>query len=450
MKILFSNPPWWVATEDGLRQGIRAGSRWPFTRPAFHAPDDFKFGGYLPFPFFLASAAAYCARAFPDAHVELRDSIARGESYRTFLSALRDDPPDWLIAESATPSWDHDSSILAQIKAALPQTKIIVTGTITSGHNFTLPESFQAGVRGEYEKSVVAVIRDGLSGVIAPDMLTVAEMNDLPFPMQDEAAYQHHWDACPTGQLSPHLQLWTSRGCGFRCCFCSWPATMTGNDPDGTGKRSVRGHSPEWVSAYLQHEIQAAKSNGTPFASIYVDDDTFNLTDKHVLSIAPALAATGLPWSAMCRADTLAPDTWRVMRAAGCFGVKIGVESGSQRVIDRIINKRLDLTAVETKWLPLLKELGFAVHTTWTVGLPGETPAEQAETVAMIRRLYAAGLTLTHQLSGTAVIEGTPLAAITTQAAHLDKYPDARTDSTFVFSTDGQAKIEALAKRTLT
>ena len=79
MHILFSNPPWWEFGPDRqLRQGIRAGSRWPFTRPAVHAPDQFRFGGYLPFPFFLAHAAAHTRELLPAATVELRDSIARG------------------------------------------------------------------------------------------------------------------------------------------------------------------------------------------------------------------------------------------------------------------------------------------------------------------------------------------------------------------------------------
>ena len=41
-------------------------------------------------------------------------------------------------------------------------------------------------------------------------------------------------------QLSPQAHVLTSRGCPFKCIFCVWPAAMTGNDPDGENKRSVR------------------------------------------------------------------------------------------------------------------------------------------------------------------------------------------------------------------
>ena len=48
MKILFSNPPWWdvdLKTQQ-LLIGVRAGSRWPFTRYSVHTPGEFRHGGY--------------------------------------------------------------------------------------------------------------------------------------------------------------------------------------------------------------------------------------------------------------------------------------------------------------------------------------------------------------------------------------------------------------------
>ena len=42
----------------------------------------------------------------------------------------------------------------------------------------------------------------------------------------------------------------------------------------------------------------------------------------------------------MCRADTIRMDLWKEMRDSGCFGVKLGFESGNQLVVDTIVNKR--------------------------------------------------------------------------------------------------------------
>ncbi len=295
-------------------------------------------------------------------------------------------------------------------------------------------------MQGEYEKSSLKFVRDGAFGLMDFDMLTTEEMNALPFPIFDEQAALNYWDACPKGQRAPHLQLFTSRGCVYKCSFCAWPAVMTGNDPDGTKARMVRFHSPEWVEAFIRDFLKRYPET----QSIYLDDDTFNLRDSHVLAIGAVMKRIGLPWSAMCRADSSKRETWQAMKDAGCFGVKLGFESGSQRVVDEIINKKLDLKeAAETaRWL---RSIGMTVHGTFTVGLPGETDAERDDTIAFIDHLYKTGALDTHQLSGTATIEGTPLDAIA-RGQSLKVYPGAVADSNFEMSHDGQRKAEHIAR----
>lgn len=454
MNILFSNPPWWESGEnDSLRIGIRAGSRWPFTRPSCHAPGFFQFGGYLPFPFFLAAAASYTQRLLSNegvpATVSIRDSIARGESYAQFAAYLRDETPDWLVIETATPSWAHDSRMIAALAKDAPGCKVIVTGTTDcalAAETLAAHPNIAAIVQGEYDKQIVKVIA-GARGLVPHDLLTRGEMADAPFPMFDEACATHYWDGCPKGQRAPQLQLITSRGCPYKCVFCVWPAVMTGNDPDGTRARSVRSQPAGWVEGFIRHRLAAARVAGTPYQSIYLDDDTFNLTEKHTLAISAVMKRIGLPWSAMCRADTISREAWQAMKDAGCFGVKIGFESGSQYVIDKIINKRLDLVkAAETaRWL---RSIGMTVHGTFTIGLPGETHEQQQETLRFIQSLYDTGALDTHQLSGTAEIEGTPMHTLRT-AGHLDKYEGAVMDEGYAPSADGQRKIENLMRREL-
>lgn len=455
MKILFSNLPWWELDGNELRQGIRAGSRWPFTRHAAHYPDQFRFGGYLPTPFFLQYAASYTARELPDAKVTLRDSIARGESVPKFMAHLREDRPDWIVIETATPSWSWDAGLLNIIADVLPSARVILFGPIDAAKHkaiFEAHRNIAAVIQGEPDKRVASAIRQWTDVrahfhtpppiVLHHDLLRIDHMNNAPLPMWDDEAALNYWDACPVGHQPPQLQVWSSRGCPFRCCFCVWPATMTGNDPDGTKPRSVRCYSPEYMTAFLEERIAWARARGTPYASLYDDSDTFNLREDHTIAMCEVYRKTGLPWSAMCRADTSSRETWQLMKDSGCFGVKIGFESGVQRVIDQIVNKRLDLAkARETAiWL---RSIGLSVHGTFTVGLPGETEEEKRATIAFIEALYRDGGLNSHQLSGTATIEGTPLAAIA-GGAHLAKYPGATAEG-FVVSPDGQRKVESMA-----
>lgn len=458
MKILLSNPPWWenspnrtphARREHGLRYGIRAGSRWPFTAQAHCAPDAFSFGGYLPFPFFMGYAASYVQRAFPQAQVVFRDSIALRESYQSFFSFAQQLRPDFILVESATPSWDHDCKVLRNLAALLPGVRLLVAGTITStraAEALAVP-GVVAAIQGEYEKGTVRVLREYENrtlramrnevGTVGHDLLTKEEMNAAPFPLYPEETWDHYWDACPAGNRPKQLQVWSSRGCPFRCCFCAWPAVMTGNDPTGDGKRTVRTYSPEYMRAFLREETQHHS-----YASIYDDSDTFNLVQRHTVEMCEVYRDIGLPWSAMCRADTIDRPTWQLMKDSGCHGVKIGFESGVQRVIDEIVNKKLDLAkARETAiWL---RSIGLTVHGTFTVGLPGERPDEARATEQFIADLYRDGGLDTHQLSGTALIEGTPLDRIEHGAA-LKAYPEARVDENYHSSRDGQKKIEGV------
>jgi len=444
MKVLFSNPPWWAGqscsfdAEGNPRTvytaGVRAGSRWPFTMNLHTPPDTFQLGAYLPYPFFLGYASTYAAK-HTGAQVMFRDSIALRESYDRYYEFVEGENFDAIVIESASPSWEHDEALILSLKTRLPNCKIIIAGPIASKGEALLQNlPISACIRGEYEKGVVRAL-GGEEGLIDFDLLSVEEMNAAPFPYYD-AVYAHRYiDANPKGFQFPQAQVWSSRGCPYKCIFCVWPATMTGNDPDGTKKRTVRYYSADYMAAFLG-ELAGRYGH----RSIYFDDDTFNLGDKHVERMCAVMRKIGLPWAAMCRADTIRLDLWAEMRASGCYGVKIGFESGNQEVVDRIVNKRLDLEQARNA-VAEMKRVGLTVHGTFTYGLPGETQAQMRDT-----RAYAESLDLdTRQESGCAEIEGTPLHTLG-HAGTLKRYAGAKLDGAYSREFDGRVKMERLAR----
>lgn len=440
LKILFSNPPWWESQEWHRirrlwRQGVRAGSRWPFTYLGKSSPDKFVHGDYLPYPFFMGYASSYVARE-TGATVHLRDSAALKESYESYYAAIAAEKYDFIFIESATPSWDHDQKVIARIHELSPNSKIVLCGPITSTQSKTILETMPvvACLQGEYEKGSVKVV-NGEVGILRHDLLSKEEMNNAPFPTMDFAGNKNYWDPNPRGQKKPQAQVWSSRGCPFKCIFCVWPATMTGNDPDGNNVRTVRHYTPEYMEAFLK-EIVAKYG----FKTIYFDDDTFNLGNSHVVKMCQVMERLQLPWSAMCRADTIKRESWKIMKDAGCFGVKLGFESGSQRVVDTIVNKHLDLEeAADT--VRHLKTLGMTVHGTFTYGLPGETKEEMKQTRRYIKSLPFDSI----QESGTAEIEGTPLHTLRERGA-LEKYNGAVVGQEYKRATDGNKKFQSMVK----
>jgi radical SAM superfamily enzyme YgiQ (UPF0313 family) len=212
---------------------------------------------------------------------------------------------------------------------------------------------------------------------------------------------------------------------------------MTGHDPDGSGRRTVRYYSAQYMEAFLR-ELR----DRFPFKCIYFDDDTFNLGDTHVLSMCEVMSRIGLPWSAMCRTDTVRMETWKVMRESGCFGVKLGFESGNQWVVDKIVRKNLDLEHGR-EVVHEIKRLGMAVHGTFTYGLPGETEDQMMDTKRFIDSLPFDSI----QESGTAVIEGTPLHSLLVHGK-LDKYEGAFINDRYNVQSDGNRKLEEICKTT--
>ena len=445
MSILFSNPPWWEGKESRgflkkkrWRRGVRAGSRWPFTYLGRCTPDNARAHDYIPYPFFLGYATTYVANKIGKDKVFFRDSIALSESYNSFYKYLDSihDKIEYFLIESATPSWDHDYNLIKEIKKKYPNLKIVVAGPISTSDQKWDSDIVHAIIKGEYEKNIIKVL-EGQTGLINHDLLTKDEMNDAPIPYYDNMIYDKYFDGnpIPMNELHPQAHIWSSRGCPFKCIFCVWPAAMTGNDPTGDGKRSVRQYTPDYIDNLLTELTGRYK-----FEAIYFDDDTFNIGNRHTENMSALMGKFEIPWFAMCRADTSKKETWKKMADSGCKGVKIGVESGSQVVVDKIVNKHLDLKYV-SEIVTYIRSLDMSVHGTFTYGLPGETKEDMIQTKRFINSTKFS----TVQESGTAEIEGTPLHTLI-NAKKLTTYPSAVADENYDRQKDGGKKWQSLVK----
>jgi len=445
MSILFSNPPWWEGKESRgflrkkrWRRGVRAGSRWPFTYLGRCTPDNARAHDYIPYPFFLGYATTYTADKIGKDKVFFRDSIALSESYNSFYKYLDSihNKIEYFLIESATPSWNHDYNLIKEIKKKYPNLKIVVAGPISTSDEKWDSDIVHAVLKGEYEKNIIKVL-EGQTGLINHDLLTKDEMNDAPIPYYDDMIYDKYFDGnpIPMNVLHPQAHIWSSRGCPFKCIFCVWPAAMTGNDPTGDGKRSVRQYTPNYIDNLLTELTGRYK-----FKAIYFDDDTFNIGNRHTENMSALMGKFNTPWFAMCRADTSKKETWKKMADSGCKGVKIGVESGSQLVVDKIVNKHLDLKYV-SEIVSYIRSLDMSVHGTFTYGLPGETKEDMIQTKRFINSTKFS----TVQESGTAEIEGTPLHTLI-NAEKLTTYPSAVADENYDRQKDGGKKWQSLVK----
>jgi radical SAM superfamily enzyme YgiQ (UPF0313 family) len=122
--------------------------------------------------------------------------------------------------------------------------------------------------------------------------------------------------------------------------------------------------------------VNALFGGGGQIKSIFFDDDTWNLGTTRVRELCNGLKKIGLPWTMMGRIDTSPLDLYDVMVDSGCVGMRFGVESFNQRLLD---NTKKSLNAQKSydniRYL-LTRFSKMEFHFTTMKNLPGETDAD--------------------------------------------------------------------------
>lgn len=379
MKIFLGNPPW----AKGDRLGVRAGSRWPFTmevQKGTHIP------GYLPFPFYLAYAAAVLEKN--DIDVLLVDAIAEGIDNGEFLDRISNYNPNLVLLETSTPSIYIDLAMAKEIKERIG-VQIALCGPHVSvlGKDILEANSFVDYILiGEYEYTLLDLVKHldkkgelrEVLGLICRDAKgeiqtnhrrpPIENLDKLPWPARHFLPMHNYADLF-CGLPAPNLQMWASRGCPYKCIFCMWPEVMYGGHRYYVRNPVDIVNEMEWC----------IREYG--FKSVYFDDDTFNIGKERILKICEEIKKRGMniPWAIMARADTIDREMLRAMRDAELYALKYGVESGDQEILDNS-GKNLDLEKVE-ETIRITKELGIKVHLTFMFGLPGETKETIKKTI---------------------------------------------------------------------
>ncbi|HNW94006.1 MAG TPA: radical SAM protein [bacterium] len=355
MRILLVNPPY---HPDGYVSG-RARGRF------------LKYVVNLIPPLGLLSLAAVLER---DGHaVALHDAaLAAAADVVRRARACR---PELIGISATTPSLASARAVAGQLRAELPGVRLVLGGAHASavpGDLANLPE-FDLLVRGEGEEPLRALVRgdapDAVPGVVAraaqgglvygPEPQRLTRLDDLPLPayhlIPPLTAY------IPTAasyRALPLATVMTSRGCPAHCTFCD---------------RAVFGQQVRRRSvAHVLAEIDwLVGTHGV--REIRFFDDTFTFHPEWVRELCAALAARRplLPWTCLTRVDRADAALFAQMRAAGCWQVLFGLESGDDAMLARL--QKGATVAMNRSAVRMAKTAGFEVRGDFLVGVPGET-----------------------------------------------------------------------------
>ena len=250
---------------------------------------------------------------------------------------------------------------------------------------FELVGALEQGIMRHLKKiRGIAFIKKGKK-VIAPPRRAIQDLDSLPFPARHLLPMDEYFAAVKESPLrgeirKPWAMMITSRGCPHNCVFCSIHVVR--------GKK-WRGRSPENVVDEIEQLIHTYNIKQIDF-----HDDNLTLNKKRMETICDLIMKRGLDieWYTPngVRADTLDENLLRKMRGSGCKRIYVAPESGVQRVVDQIIEKRLDLKKVE-KAVVLSRKVGIKVACFFIIGLIGETKEDIKATINYAYKLRKLG-----------------------------------------------------------
>lgn len=243
----------------------------------------------------------------------------------------------------------------------------------------SLPDTVNHIVIGEGEIALLDII-EGRENARIVQRPQIGDLDSLPWP-----SYKHFIDKPynfkmdihaygPKIEVEPVLTMNTSRGCPYRCTFCGVSFIWA---------RGYRYFSAENVV----EEIEKLVANYGAKA-IYFREDNFTLNRQRLEKFCDLMIERKIPVHWVCESRVDAIQDEKLMEKvflSGCRGFYVGVESGSQRVLDLM---KKDVTVDQIRvFFKLCRNAGIRTYATFCMGIPGETDDDRAETERLIEEI---------------------------------------------------------------
>jgi radical SAM superfamily enzyme YgiQ (UPF0313 family) len=228
--------------------------------------------------------------------------------------------------------------------------------------------------------------------IYQPPQNNPADWLALPSPARDLIDMEMYRRAWMSAHGYFSLNMVASRGCPYRCNWCAKP--ISGDRFHVRPAKQVAAELCELRDKYgVDH--------------VWFGDDLFALDHRWTAEFADEVEAHGapVPFKIQSRADLMSLKAVDSLRRAGCAEVWMGVESGSQKILDAM-DKGLKLENV-WKARRLLAQAGIRACFFLQFGYPGERWPEIQQTIDLVRstRPDDIGVSVSYPLPNTRFYE---------------------------------------------
>lgn len=210
-----------------------------------------------------------------------------------------------------------------------------------------------------------AIINTGLSPRTDP-------LDELPYPARHLFPLRRFRTHPPYGKRNPYMTMITSRGCPYKCTYCS----------DAIFGKKYIARSPGNVVDEIEYIIGKYQVK-----EIHFYDDDFTIDMQRVGGVCDEIIRRNIriSWSCTTRVDLVSEELLRKMKKAGCWLISYGIESASPEILKNI-QKGYTVDKIRESF-KLTKKLGIRTIGFFMVGLPGETRESVEETIRFSKEL---------------------------------------------------------------
>lgn len=292
---------------------------------------------------------------------------------------------------------------------------LVAGGPLATCNPLPFMEDFDAVVMGEGEKAMLEIVRayesgsdfesirgvvykkDKMGGRVSNEIVSTVprelepDLDAIAFPARDLFQNGRYIEYCKRRFGHAITAMITTRGCPFRCEFCS-------NAVFGI---SYRERTPENVLL----EVEQALSLG--YDKIHFADDVFTLNRKRILKFCEEIRKRKLDfkWECLGRVDSIDQGIATAMKGAGCDRIFFGIESGNDSVL-KMMNKKITVSDAK-RAVEAAHKAGICTGAFFILCYPGETADTVIETLSFATSLSLDYLSFTvpYPLPGTALYE---------------------------------------------
>ncbi len=323
-------------------------------------------------PYGLLSLASYIeARGYD---VTLANLSKYG--YRKGAAYIAGEKPDILGVSLFTFNRIESFKLIREVRRKLPDIKIVTGGPHVSAlaeETLLRVRAVDWVIKGEGERAFHRLLKR-LEEKKSPERIIEGErLRNL-----DEIPSATHFSGKLKG-VDIHEQykyIITSRGCPHSCSYCSSP---------GFWGRKTEFRSARNIFDEIEHLY---RNYGIIYFSIR--DDNFTLNKKRIIELSRLLREKGIyiMWNCQSRVDTIDLEMLVEMKRAGLEHIQYGVESGSEKILNKY-DKSIRIEEI-VRAADLTRRAGVYLSVYLMCGMTGETDTDTGKTVELIKRIKPA------------------------------------------------------------